>query len=267
MFARLLTLSFLCLTLTSCSTFGLLFDHLPDLTVWQMDRMFDLTDTQEEIVEQGAESVQIWMVSEGFPELIRQLEVARDLWQDGSYTQASVVFEDIIEERISAFLLASRPHLVAFMMTLDDANVEHYRSYNDEKKEDWFAYAESEADKDESRRERLEEWFGDVSNEQEERGDQLIQLLPDEKQIRLANNDHWKEKFLAAALARNETALSQWLADPSIWWLPAYAQLREENRRQRRELVAMMIDSMSPEQSEHVVERVDDWIDDLKGVL
>ena len=59
-FYRKLTVIILSLSLGACSTFGFLFERLPWLSSWQLSRMFDLNDQQEEQVEVVAEEMKAW---------------------------------------------------------------------------------------------------------------------------------------------------------------------------------------------------------------
>lgn len=253
--------------LSSCSTFGFLFDRLPLITTWQMDRMFDLRDEQEKMVENSTEQVADWLVTEGFPSLIARLENALALWKADDYEAAAMSFEAGLETSISEFLIAVRPHLIPLFMTFDKLNAEAYRAYNNERKADWFESLESAENKIDSRVERLEDWFGNLNRSQKQEVSEIVLLLPRERDIRMTNNEQWKERFLEAALLRDEQALYQWLADPSIWWTDAYTDLREENKKQRRALLGALIKSMTDTQSAHVIERVEDWVSTLRGVL
>lgn len=253
--------------LSGCTAFSLLFDRLGWLTSWQLDRMFELRAEQELLVEEGSEAMREWFVVEGFPLLINRLETSVALWKQENYLQARVHLEQSLEQSIQAFLLAVRPHVMPLLLSLDEANTAHYRVYNEARKEDWFEHTLSQEAKVDKRIERLEDWFGNLNRDQRARVAELVALLPYERDIRLRNNDHWKERFLEAALSRDEAALEAWIAEPSLWWLPEYAQLRADNREQTRALVDMMIASMHQTQSNHVVNRVQDWIETLEDVL
>jgi len=267
MAARIICIVLLFVPLSSCSTFGLIFDHLPSLTVWQMDRMFDLDDSQEEQLEQGAEQVHQWLKAEGLPTLVERLEGVVSLWTSDDHEQALKDLNVALDKSIAEFLVAVRPHLVPVFLTMTPQNAQAYRDYNEDKKEDWFAYALSSADKVESRIDRLEEWFGDLNSAQTREVAEIAILLPDELMIRIRNNDHWKERFLAAALAGEFSALNAWLADPSQWWLPEYRALRAENHAQRDALMVMMLSSMGEAQANHARDKVQTWVEDLKDVL
>ena len=257
----------LCLALGGCSAFGFLFERLEWLVNWKLDDMFDLSEVQEEQVEAGTEVLKVWLVNEGFPKLITDLSQARDSWQAGQRQQAFVKLDTTFQEAIDAFLLAARPELLKLVLTLEESNLEHFRHYNETQREDWFDYAESDQSKAESRLERIEDWFGRLEPGQQALVETRVRLYPDEYAIRIVNNDQWVEQFSRAVRARDELVLSDWLADPSLWWTPEYQALRDHNRRMIQELLFELLPTISSKQSERVVEKVEDWIENLQEVM
>ncbi len=266
MIRKKLLILILILPLSACSTFGLLFDHLPFLTTWRVDSMFDLNDEQEELVEKSTEEIKLWLKQDAFPKLVSHLKEARKLWQEEQFEEASKVFDSQAQAFVDSFLSQVGPYLVKLLLTLDDENMQEYLDYNHEKSQEWFEYAESNENKLDSRIKRLENWFGPLSEEQEKRVSEIVKLLPSERDIRHNNNLHWVRKVIEASLARNRSALENWLADTSSWWLPEYTNLRVQNRNQTLELIDMMINTMTSEQEEHVLAVVDDWVEKLESV-
>ncbi len=261
------TIVVLCFLLTACSAFGFLFERLPWLTRWQFDRMFELTQQQEELVESGAYAMQQWLVDTGFPLLIRHLDEANDLWQHEQYGLAARQLELDITTSLQLFFSAASPYLSAFLLTLNEDNAHHFRAYNEDQQNEWFAYAESENAKQAHRLEKLEDWFGKLDRQQQLLLTKHITLQANELQVRLANNHHWKERLLDAALNKDELQLLNWLNDFSIWWTDDYRQLRANNRLQWHSLLEALLPTLSIKQKQRAAERVGDWIDDLKGVL
>lgn len=265
--SKVLLICAISLSLSACSTFSFLFERLPFLTTWQMDRMFDLSDEQEELVHSSTEELVIWLRSEGLPQVIEDLENSRTLWQNHDYEAAATHFEHSLEEATGRFLNAVRPHLVTLFLSFDETNAHAYREYNNDRKIEWFESLESEQAKEDKVIDRLEQWFGSLDKQQLRTSREIISLVDNERDIRLANNELWKERFLSAALAQDKQALDTWLSQPELWWSEEYRQLREVNSSQRRTLVRAMIESMKPEQSEQVVETIEDWIDSLNSVI
>jgi len=267
MLKRVLVLALLVMILSGCTAFSFLFDRLPFLVSWQADRMFDLNDEQERLIESGTEEVSQWLVSEGIPVLTHRLSQARTLWQQGHYTVAINQLEQDMEKSVSELLTTVNPHLIPVLLTLDEKNADAFRRYNDERKLEWFESLQSKEAKQQRTQKALERWFGALIREQEIFLSKSIDLFEDEYSIRLKNNDHWKERFLEASLNRDKEQLEQWLADPSIWWLSDYHRLREQNRTQTYQLLFNILDSITDKQIEEVDEKLEEWIDTLNSVL
>lgn len=257
----------LVLLLTGCSAFGFLFERLPWLVNWQLDRMLDLNEAQEQIVEKGAESMQEWFISEGFPLLIVHLETTQQRWRTGRLDRAVTYLESALADWIAEFLRAVEPHLMPLLLSIDEQNAEQFRQYNADKAQEWFEYAESEAKKRAQRKEKLEDWFGPLTQQQHTLVDQNITLFDAELKTRRDNNQHWKEMLLQSALDRDTQDLKRWINDPSVWWTEDYTSLRTANRQQWRITVKSLLPTLSAEQRQHADQRVQDWIENLYSVL
>ncbi len=257
----------LLLPLSACSTFGFLFERLPWLTKWQFDTMYELNDEQALIVEDGAKAMQRWFIARGFPDLITDLNKLRTLWQSEDRQAALQFFDEQAHAFIAAFMTTAKPYLLDLFMRLDEENLQHYQRYSEGKQDDWFEHLESDAAKRENRAEKLDDWFGRISDSQSALLDEHIALLPDEYAIRLRNNAQWQERFELAVLARDRESLSSWLSDFSIWWTDDYRQLRLDNRQQWQALLHDLLPTLSEREREHADERVQDWIETLEDVL
>lgn len=255
------------LLLTGCSTFGFVFSQLPFFIAWQMDRMFDLNSKQSEMVKQATREFQDWLRVEGIPLWIERLSTARSTWVQGEHEAAALYFEQSVHTSVNELLQTLRPKVLPIILTLNEKNAKHYRKFNQKKQDDWFEYALSDEHKQDKRIDKLYEWFGPLRDSQSREARAIVKLFPNERTIRYANNEHWMNLFLDNALERNADELNRWLSEPSIWWLPEYAQLRELNQQQNAELVRMMISSMSTKQSLRVASFVEEWVERLEDVL
>ena len=171
--------------------------------------MFDLNEEQEELVESNTEEIKLWLRQDAFPKLITDLKEVRTLWQKEQFKAATELFDKQAQAFFSDFLSAVSPHLIELLLTLDEENTQEYLEYNQEKSQEWFEYADSLENKIDSRIERLENWFGPLTNEQIKRVNEIVILLPKERDIRHTNNIHWVKKVIEASLARNTMAFRE----------------------------------------------------------
>jgi len=252
--------------LTGCSAFGFLFERLPWLSAWQFSRMFDLSDKQEERVEEEAEHIKLWLRNEGLPALGADLAVLRSEWDKQQDSKVIFRLFDALESHTSTLLEVAAPRVSRLMLELDVHNLEHFQEYLADKKEDWFSSLATAEGKRERRIDRLERWFGDLNDEQVALVHQHIVLLEGEKAIREDNTDHWSTRVVQAVSSNDAQALERWVTTPSIWWSSAYIALRAENKKQIYTLLEALVPTLTKEQVVYASHELGEWIDDLSDV-
>lgn len=257
----------LTLMLSGCSSFGFLFERLDWLTVWQLDRMFDLSEEQEAQVRPATVEIQRWLRQEGFPKIINELNQTLSLWESDQLEQAIERFE--VSSRVLAqeFIVVSLPLIIPLATSLTENNAEHYRQYCLDKQPRWFGYAESDESKVDSRIERFEDWFGDLSDAQTTMVAQSSALFPKERQIRIDNNNRWREQIIEAALTKKSEQLTLWLQQPELLWTEPYTELYERNYSAIKSLLQLLMPTLSDKQKQHASERVRTWIVNMEEVI
>lgn len=255
------------LLLTGCSTFGFLFERLDWLALWKMDQMFDLTRSQEKQLKPELKKVQEWLRSDGFPIVIDALTDISKTWQSGNLIDAHLKTEEKIEQLSKVFLDASSPVINTLSTSFMERNALQYREYCQDQQDEWFFAAKSKENKVDKTVERLEVWFGHLTDRQVALVDQLSDVQPNEYQIRLDNNYHWRESFINAALNRDGETLNRWLNDPSIFWTEEYRELYQTYKQQRLALVTEFFPTLTEKQKEAANEELVDWVDKFESVL
>ncbi|KZZ79190.1 hypothetical protein A3767_17235, partial [Oleiphilus sp. HI0133] len=263
-FSLILLLSF---SVSSCSTFSFFFERLPWLSSWQMSRMFDLTDEQEVQVEHVAEQMKIWFEEEGFPHLLVDLQAAKQEWSESASSEQISDLFDTLEFHNAKFLNELAPRLAPVAVELGEDNLSAFGAYIDDKSEDWFESLESEEDKEDSRIERLENWFGDLNDVQVAMVRRNVQLLKNERDVRVENTRHWVGEFNSSILKQQVSVIEPWIRDPSIWWTEEYASSRQTNRQQLESALIELVPSLTERQKERAADELQDWIDELREVL
>lgn len=264
---RLLTIASLSVLLSSCSAFGFLFERLPWLTGWQTSKYFDLNDAQEARIEGVAEGAKQWLVTEGFPALITDLELAQQAWhKDPSAARISKLF-GVLEFHTDKALGVLAPTVAPAMMSLEESNLTHFAQYMDEKKSDWFESLASEEEKEDRRVERLELWFGDLNDDQVSIVREHVSLIPNELAIRRENTDHWVGSLIYHIQQNDQYAVQLWIASPSVWWTTEYTELRELNRMQITVVLQNLVPTLSPKQQKRASDEVADWVETLEDVV
>ena len=257
----------LTLLLSGCSSFGFLFERLDWLTVWQLDNMFELTDEQEDLIRPDIIEIREWLRQDGFTSIINELNKSLVLWQNNQLEDAFQQFEASTRSLSKTFVLKIQPLVRSLAMTMNEENAEYYREYCLDKQEEWFSYAESTETKVDSRVGYLEAWFGHLSDAQIAIVSAHIYLYPNERQIRIDNNNRWREKMIAASLLRDTESLERWIATPELLWSEQYATLHESNRSAVNSMLAQLTPTLTKKQQQFAGDRVEGWIDDMIDVI
>jgi len=258
---------FLCLLISGCSTFSFVFERLDVLTIWQMNRMFDLTDEQEEQFEPVAVELREWIREEGFPRLIIDFKEVDRLWNDNQLERAMSHMHETTKGNIELLLKSVWPKVRPTILTFNENNLAHYKEHTKEQRDDWFKSATSKEAKLESRIKPLEEWFGDLSDAQVVIVDSWIELAPKEREIRYANNDHWITMFTQRVLARDQDSLDTWSQEPSMWWTEEFRQWRNVNEVATKSMLMELFNTLSEQQKRHASERLREWIELMEEVV
>lgn len=259
--ALILTITLL---LSGCSGFGFLFERLDWLIVWQLDRMFDLTSEQEAQLQPPSAEMREWLRSEGFPKVINEFNHTIELWNDNQLQAAYDHIDHTSKTLIAEFLVQLVPLVQTLSLSLTEDNAEHYRQYNKEKQEEWFEYAESDESKADARIEQLEGWFGHLSDQQITIVMPYTKLFPNERQIRMNNNNQWRERLLSAALARDTDKLKQWIETPELLWTEEYASLYQHNKHNITAMMKVVFPTLTSKQKDHATNRVLDWVSKME---
>ena len=265
-FNKVLLIVFLCFSVAGCSTFSFFFERLPWLSSWQLSRMFDLDDDQEVRVEEVAEQIKEWLETEGFPGLVEELDSGLKLWRDSPSADLVTGLFDELESYNSKFLAEIAPLVTPLVMSLRDENLNAFEAYIDEKTGDWFESLETEEDKRDSRVERLEKWFGDLTDAQVAIVRKHVVLYPDERALRLENTGHWVHLFVDSVKNARKNEIENWLREPSVWWTTDYTELRSKNRQQITLILNELVPTLSERQANRAASELQDWIDELRDV-
>ncbi len=255
------------LMLQGCFGFSFWFDRLDTLTVWQLDRMFDLTDQQEELVRPVAKELQVWLREEKLPRIEKQLTEVKTLWEQGNHVAALETFEQHAGATTDLFLEKSWPKVSDLLAKLTKENAYAYQAYAESRMEEWFEESASESAKVDDRIENLEEWFGGLNDRQVALVKEHTFLAEDELFLRTSNGRERRQRFLALVLDDNWQEVELAYKDPRTLQSEAYKDWREEQREQWQITLMALFPTLTEEQKEHVGDRLDEWIENVRSVI
>lgn len=252
--------------LAGCFSFRFWFERLDTLATWKLTQIFELSDEQQGILRPEVIDFRDWLRSETIPELSRELNMVKKLWDSGQRQHALTTFEQQSREVIDQTLIYSWPKVARLLTRLTPENAYAYQAWAEERMDDWYDETLSEAAKVEARTESLEEWFGHLSQPQRAMVARYTTLHPDERTIRINNGQQRRQRFLAMAMEGNWAQLEQAYKNPELLQSRPYQQWRANETEQLRTLLRALLPTLSPSQSQRISDTLGDWIARLHSV-
>ena len=246
--------------------FGFWFERFDSLAIWQLDRIFDLSQAQEGHLRPIAEDVREWFRAESFPELASELRSIKESWDQGAHEQALYKLEETTNKGVEQFLEYSWPGARQFLDSLTRENIEAYQQYANEEFGEWYQDIESQSAKLESRLERLEDWFGTISVSQKMIVGRYVKLYPEERKIRLNNAHARGQQFLQLAISKDWQKLEHVYKNPQSLQSEVYLTWRAYEREQTHKMLKALFPTLTEYQKQHVSDRLEKWAGYLLSV-
>lgn len=260
---------FLCILiagLTGCVGFGFWFEQLDRLSVWQMDRMLDLNSEQEDQLYEISGDYREWLRNHGVPEAETIIRDVRQAWEEGQLLAATRMLEDRFEDWSREALTAMYPRLQPWLDSLTPENLAYWQAYSRDRYADWFDEHESAEAKLEDRTDRLEDWFGDLSDAQVAMIREHTLWTDADYQRKIDNSEQWREQLSQAILAKDHARLSDWFSNPRALQSESHARWQQAERARFFELAAALYPGLSQTQRDHASARLQEWLDKLAEV-
>ncbi len=264
-----------------CSSVQLAYNHAPALLQFQMDRYLNLDQSQEALLSKELREFQAWHREDKLPLYAATLQQwATKLEQPHTFTVAELLEKQSeLEQTLLVLGQESAYRLAPLVLTLTPSQRERLQSrfdranakYARENLEDPQA---AQAQRIDNFIERYEQWLGELTQEQDQTLRQWLLTQPSGAQL-------WAQERLA-----RQQALLQLLADaqdlPSaeaaaqelnnyFQSLSRYRVADLQAERQTRqlalaELTAKMLNSMTPQQREHLREKLLSYANDFQAL-
>lgn len=263
---------------SSCNSTKIIYNYGDLLASWQLDKYFELTDEQEDWIEQRVEGHLQWHRSEELPKYLIFLQNIQQKASDGVSMQEL----DFAFARYNEFLYRSMERLIPdaslFLSQIDDSQIDHLEKKmleeNQQIEED--AKDKTPEDRFKKRREnfweQMEEWFGEFNEQQrvqinEWHTEWWKQRQNPENNV-LTRRKKIQPQFLTLLRTSTETAqIEQWLEAWTKNWrseTPSKKQARELINKQR----IMQVDTiLTQKQRHHAILALNSWIDIIRQTI
>jgi len=259
--------------IAGCSSAKLFYSYGDSIASWQLDSYFDLTNEQEEWVEERIRLQLEWHLNEELPRYRRFLldiqKSAKDgltmsELDEGFYrfgTKVDRIFERLI------------PDAVLFLSEISPEQINNLELVMDEENEEMMKRMENQQELIQERHEnfweQMEDWFGEFSISQREQITELqtkwFTESPDPSPERMERRRKSQLQFLALLRSVPEKKeLEKWFRQWSLSWEGETNPARKTKIIQNKKRILLIDAILSPEQQLHAVRELDDWVEILE---
>lgn len=259
--------------IAGCSSAKLFYSYGDSIVSWQLDSYFDLTNEQEEWVEERMRLHLEWHHNEELPRYRRFLldiqKSAKDgltmsELDEGFYrfgTKVDRIFERLI------------PDAVLFLSEISPEQINNLELVMDEENEEMMKRMENQQELIQERHEnfwdQMEDWFGEFSISQREQITELqtkwFTESPDPSPERMERRRKSQLQFLALLRSVPEKKeLEKWFRQWSLSWEGDTNPARKTKIIQNKKRILLIDAILSPEQQLHAVRELDDWLEILE---
>ena len=254
---------FLALLLQACSPTRIAYNNADVFLRWQANNYFDFQGEQSDELDRSLADFLAWHRTRALPKYARLGEEAAARMQRGITREDLEWSYDAVRAQIREALGAAAGETAGLLDRLSPEQIGHLEKRLAEENRK-FAKEQVQGTVDERNRrrvkrnlERLEEWFGPLSDAQAERVRRYSERAPFSAGLRERDRKRRQEEFVAMLRAREAgRRLAHWAQEWEAGREPAYA---EASRATKHEYIQLLLDldrTLSGEQRERAAARL-----------
>lgn len=263
------------LLLTGCGI-KFWYNRIDWIVPWFMDDFVELTDGQEDRLEQILIAQTKWHRQQELPRYIAFLTAVRqDVEQQAvaqNYQtrrqQISVFYETLLAQLApdAASLMAqlTPEQANAMLTTLAKQDKERMEDYSE------LSAAERVVEIEENLRDSLRDWVGRLTSSQRALVKEWAAAIKDTTEQRMIYRKAWREAMAfeleVAALDNNQQGLEQLITNGQQFQSETLRQLYQHNAAQSERFLIALYESLSTRQKQKLINRLNDYIDDFNDL-
>jgi hypothetical protein len=261
--ARLLFVWIALILLQGCSVTRLAYNNADVFLRWQANHYLDFQGEQSEELDRNLNAFLAWHRTAALPQYVKLADEASARVLRGIKPEDLDWSYDAVRAQVREALGAAAGEAAGLLDRLSPEQITHLEQRLAEDNRE-FAKEQVQGTMEERHKrrvkrniERLEEWFGSLSEAQIERVQRYSARAPFSAELRDRDRKRRQEEFLAMLRAREaKRRLVQWAQDWEGGREPAYV---EASRATRAEYVDLLLDldrTLAAEQREHLAKRL-----------
>ena len=278
--SRLKKIYFLFLALlyfiAGCNTGKMLYDFGDEVASWKLDNYFDLTNQQEEWIEERMKLHLDWHRKEELPRYRDFLIEVQSRAGDGlTMIELDEGYARLDQKRIR-ILERLIPDTASFLagVSLEQINTLEKKMIeeNQDMKEDLESPEKLYRERKEKFWEQMEDWFGDFSKDQQYQINQLrTEWYPssaDPLAVRLERRRKSQLQFLEQLRSSQDKAeFENWLRRSVINWAGETDSAKQARILRNKKRILQVDKLLTPEQRMHAVRELDEWNEILHRII
>ena len=249
--------------LQGCSPTRLAYNNADVFLRWQVDHYLDLQDEQAEAFDRNLAAFLAWHRASALPQYARLCEDAAGRLQRGVKREDLEWGYDAVRAQVHEALGAAAGEAAGLLDRLSPGQISHLEKRLAEENRK-FAKERVQGTMEERHQrrvkrniERLEEWFGSLSDAQSERVRRYSTRAPFSAELQDQDRKRRQAEFLAMLRAREaRQRFARWAQDWEAGRAPEYQETARATRAEYQDLLLDLDRTLSAEQREHAVKRL-----------
>jgi hypothetical protein len=262
--------------LPACSAIRIGYNQADTLLAWRADEYFDFDAAQRQDFNARIDRLLKWHRHEQLPDYARFLGEIKQRGQRQITREDALWVVDGAKSRFRTIASHGAHDAAEFLATLTPDNLRALEKQFGQVNQKFVREYKLNGTLDDRKRARLErtlkqirQWAGSLTPAQEERIAQLNQAIPSTDALRHQDRQRRQQEFLTLLkLRQNKTEfaprLRAWLVDWEKGRAPEFDKAQTEVVEKRIALYLEVERMLTPQQREHVLSRLQDYIDDIR---
>jgi len=254
--------------ITSCTT-KWFYNHIDWFLLWKIDDFFDLSSEQETLLEPVIQEHLKWHKKEGLLQHIEFLQALQERMQHPLTPEDVDWFVEAYQQQL--YLLFGRiiSDMARFVVTLPPEQIQYFEQTLEKSNkklkerlalltEEWLQL------RAEKTVEYLEDWVGDLSDDQVAEVIRLSKTIPDTFEYWYNRRIKRQQHFIGMLRSRKTRAeIEQTLQN---WYIHTPLRPLSQSYPPIRDMALKVDHMLTPEQRQHRNDEVQKWIERLKGI-
>ena len=261
---------------SGCSTGKLFYDYGDEMVSWQVDNYFDLTSKQEEWIEERMRRHLYWHREQELPLYRNFLIEVQNRSGDGLTMKELDEGYAMIDQKRIRTLEELLPDTASFLAGISPEQINTLEKKmiedNQELEEEMGSSEDLLSERWENFWEQMEDWFGDLSDDQQDKINRLhTEWFSDSADLLVARLERRRKsqlQFLTQLrYSQDKAELEKWLRRYVINWGGETDSARRARILINKKRILQVDKLLTPEQRMHAVKELDEWIEILDSII